>query len=116
MRNKIIIALLSILTINSWGQTETVKIATSAQCIGNCCKERIEEEMQFTKGVTAVNLDIESQVLTVTFKTKKNSIENIREIISGIGYDADDVEADKEVHYKLPECCQNPNFGKPKKE
>ena len=113
---KIIIALFSILTINAWGQTETVKIATSAQCIGDCCKERIEEEMQFTKGVTAVNLDIESQVLTVTFKTKKNSIENIREIISGIGYDADDVEADKEVHYKLPECCQNPNFGKPKKE
>ena len=113
---KIIIALFSILTINAWGQTETVKIATSAQCIGDCCKERIEEEMQFTKGVTAVNLDIESQVLTVTFKTKKNSIENIREIISGIGYNADDVEADKEAHYKLPECCQNPNFGKPKKE
>ena len=49
---KIIIALFSILTINAWGQTETVKIATSAQCIGDCCKERIEEEMQFTKGVT----------------------------------------------------------------
>ena len=113
---KIIIALFSILTINAWGQTETVKIATSAQCIGDCCKERIEEEMQFTKGVTAVNLDIESQVLTVTFKTKKNSVDNIREIISDIGYDADDVEADKEAHYKLPECCQNPNFGKPKKE
>ena len=113
---KIIIALFSILTINAWGQTETVKIATSAQCIGDCCKERIEEEMQFTKGVTAVNLDIESQVLTVTFKTKKNSVDNIREIISDIGYDADDVEADKEAHYKLPECCQNPNFGKPRKE
>ena len=113
---KIIIALFSILTINAWGQTETVKIATSAQCIGDCCKERIEEEMQFTKGVTFVNLDIESQVLIVTFKTKKNSVENIRKIISDIGYDADDVEADKEAHYKLPECCQNPNFGKPKKE
>ena len=113
---KIIIALFSILTINAWAQTETADIFTSAQCIGDCCKERIEEEMQFTKGVTAVNLDIESQVLTVTFKAKKNSIENIREIISDIGYDADDVEADTEAHYKLPECCQNPNFGKPKKE
>ena len=113
---KIIIALFSILTINAWAQTQTADIFTSAQCIGDCCKERIEEEMQFTKGVTAVNLDIESQVLTVTFKTKKNSVEKIREIISGIGYDADDVEADKKAHDKLPECCQNPNFGKPKKE
>ena len=112
---KIIIALFSILTINAWGQTETVKIATSAECIGDCCKERIEEEMQFTKGVTFVNLDIESQVLTVTFKTKKNSVEKIREIISGIGYDADDVEADKESHDKLPECCQNPNLVSPRK-
>ncbi len=113
---KIIIALFSILTINAWAQTETADIFTSAQCIGDCCKERIEEEMQFTKGVTSVNLDIESQVLTVTFKTKKNSVEKIREAISGIGYDADDVEADKKAHDKLPECCQNPNFGKPKKE
>ena len=113
---KIIIALFSILTINAWAQTQTADIFTSAQCIGDCCKERIEEEMQFTKGVTSVNLDIESQVLTVTFKTKKNSVENIREIISDIGYDADDVEADKKAHDKLPECCQNPNFGKPKKE
>ena len=46
MRNKIIIVLLSILTINSWGQTETVKIATSAQCIGDCCRERIEENQE----------------------------------------------------------------------
>ena len=113
---KIIIALFSILTINAWAQTQTADIFTSAQCIGDCCKERIEEEMQFTKGVTAVNLDIESQVLTVTFKTKKNSVEKIREIISGIGYDADDVEADKKAHDKLPKCCQHLDFGKPKKE
>ena len=113
---KIIIALFSILTINAWAQTETADIFTSAQCIGDCCKERIEEEMQFTKGVTAVNLDIESQVLTVTFKTKKNSVEKIRKIISGIGYDADDVEADKKAHDKLPKCCQHLDFGKPKKE
>ena len=116
MRNKIIIALLSILTINSWGQTETVKIATSAQCIGDCCKERIEEEMQFTKGVTAVNLDVESQVLTVTFKIKKTNLDKIKRAISLIGYDADEIIADIKAHDKLPKCCQNPYFGTPKKE
>jgi hypothetical protein len=71
MKN-IIITILSILTINAWAQKETVKIITSAPCSMNCCKERIEEEMQFTKGVTAVNLDIESKILTVTFKKKEN--------------------------------------------
>jgi cation transport ATPase len=111
---KIIIALFSILTINAWAQKETVEIKTSAQC--EMCKERIVEEMQFTKGVTAVNLDVESQILTVTFKVKKNSVENIRTIISAIGYDADDVKADKTAHDNLPGCCQNPDFVEPKEQ
>jgi len=111
---KIIIALFSILTINAWAQKETVEIKTSAQC--EMCKERIVEEMQFTKGVTAVNLDVETQILTVTFKIKKNSVENIRTIISAIGYDADDVKAEENAHNALPYCCQNPDFIKPKEE
>ena len=111
---KIFIAVFSILTINAWAQKETVQIITSAECVANCCKDRIEEEMQFTKGVTAVNLNVESQVLTVTFKTKKNSVENIRKIISSIGYDADDVRANESAHNALPNCCQSLDFSKPK--
>jgi len=99
---------------HAWAQKETVQIKTSAECIANCCKDRIEEEMQFTKGVTAVNLDVESQVLTVTFKTKKNSVENIRTIISNLGYNADDVMANESAHNDLPNCCQSLDFSKPK--
>ena len=111
---KIFIAVFSILTINAWAQKETVQIKTSAECVANCCKDRIEEEMQFTKGVTAVNLDVESQVLTVTFKTKKNSVDNIRKIISNLGYNADDVRANEGAHNDLPNCCQSLDFSKPK--
>ena len=113
---KIIIILLSFLTINVWAQKETVNILTSAECVGNCCKERIEEEMQFTKGVTAVELNIESRILTVTFKTKKTDIDKIRTVVSKLGYNADDLKAVKEAHDKLPKCCQNPDFVKPKNE
>tara|TARA_B100001142_G_scaffold254461_1_gene255451 strand:+ start:91 stop:399 length:309 start_codon:yes stop_codon:yes gene_type:complete len=88
-------------------QKKTLNIMTSAECVENCCKERIEEEMQFTRGVTAVNLDIKTQILTVTFKEKKVNADKIREIISKIGYDADDVKADNKAHNKLPSCCQN---------
>ena len=114
MRNIIIIAIFSILTMNAWAQKETVKIETSAQC--EMCKERIEEEMQFTKGVTAANLDVESQILTITFKSKKTNLDKIKRAISLIGYDADEILADEKAHNKLPKCCQNPDFGKPKKE
>ena len=108
---KLIIALLSILTINAWAQKETVSILTSAACYeGPCCKDRIEEEMQFTRGVTAVDLDIESSILTVTFKIKKTDADKLRKAISSIGYNADNVKASKKAHDNLPACCQHLEF------
>mgnify|MGYP003710462607 CR=1 FL=1 len=47
---------------------------------------------------------------------KKTNLEKIKRAISLIGYDADEIIADKKAHDKLPKCCQNPDFGKPKKE
>ena len=107
---KIIIILFSVLTVNAWAQKETVEILTSASCVDICCKDRIEQEMQFTRGVTAVDLDIESQVLTVTFKTKKTDADKLRKAISLIGYNADDVKANKKAHNNLPSCCQHLDF------
>ena len=107
---KLMIILFSVLTVNAWAQKETVKILTSAECVGVCCKDRIEQEMQFTRGVTAVDLDIDSKVLTVTFKTKKTDADKLRKAISLIGYNADDVQANKKAHDKLPSCCQHLDF------
>jgi copper chaperone CopZ len=107
---KLIIILFSILTVNAWAQKEIVKILTSAPCVGMCCKDRIEQEMQFTRGVTAVDLEIESSILTVTFKTKKTDADKLRQVISSIGYNADDVKANKKAHDKLPSCCQHLEF------
>ena len=107
---KLIIILFSVLTANAWAQKETVEILTSAPCVGICCKDRIEEEMQFTRGVTAVDFDIESSILTVTFKTKKTDANKLRKAISSIGYNADNVKASKKAHDNLPECCQHLDF------
>lgn len=108
---KLIIILFSVLTVNAWAQKETVSILTSAECYeGPCCKDRIEQEMQFTRGVTAVSLDIESSVLTVTFKTKKTDADKLRKLIASIGYNADDVMASKKAHDNLPSCCQHLDF------
>ena len=109
--NRIIIIIFCFFSLSVWAQKETVKIQTSAPCLDMpCCKDIIEEEMQFTRGVTAVNLDIPSAVLTVTFKTKKTNIDKLRKAISLLGYTADDVKADKKAHDKLPLCCQHIEF------
>jgi len=81
-----------------------VVIKTSAQC--GMCKDRIESELGFTKGVKYANLDLETKEVTVRYKASKTSEENIRKAIAGVGYDADDVPADPEAYEKLPACCK----------
>ena len=87
----------------------TVQIKTTAEC--DMCKARIEKEMGFVKGVKKAELDLATKVLTVTYLTKKTSLDEIRKAISKIGYDADDVKAENKAFKKLPECCQT-NTGK----
>ena len=113
MKKIIMFLVISIITLDAWSQKNTIRLVTSAQCVQDCCKERIEEEMQFTRGVTAANLEIETGVLTVTFREKKTDIEKIKKAISLIGYNADDIRADKQAHDELPHCCQHLEFIDP---
>lgn len=83
---------------------EEVKIKTSAIC--GMCKERIESNIKFEKGVTFVELDNETKVATIKYRTKKTNPDKLRQAISKLGHDADDVMADKKAYAKLPACCK----------
>jgi copper chaperone CopZ len=110
MRNLfvLIISLLMVSTVvNAKPKTETIKIKTSSQC--DMCKERIEEALAFEKGVKKSDLDVETQIVTVTYKAGKTTPGKIRRAISKVGYDADDVAADFKAYGKLPACCKKPD-------
>ena len=83
---------------------DTVQIQTSAVC--KMCKERLEHDLAFEKGVTAVELDIETKVLTIVYKKSKTTEKDLRVAVTMVGYDADDMLADQKAHDKLPACCQ----------
>lgn len=83
---------------------DTVNIQTSAKC--NMCKERLEHDISFEKGVTFVELDNETKELTIVYKTNKNNVEKLKTAITKVGYDADEMLADKKAHDRLPACCQ----------
>ena len=87
-------------------KTQTVKIKTSAIC--EMCKERIEKKLAFTKGVSDVNLDVESKdkVVTVIFNPKKTNVLKLKKAIAEVGYDADEVMAETAGYDKLPGCCK----------
>lgn len=83
---------------------ETAVIQTSAEC--GDCKERIEGGLNYTKGVSFAELDLESKKVTVKFNTQKVTLDEIRHKINSIGYDADSSKASLEAVKKLPLCCQ----------
>ena len=88
-------------------KVDTVKIQTSAIC--GMCKERIEHNLAFEKGVKYVDLDKETKVVTIAYKTDKTDKETLKKAVTKIGYDADEMKADQDAHDRLPACCQKGN-------
>ncbi|GAA4456146.1 hypothetical protein GCM10023189_24950 [Nibrella saemangeumensis] len=81
-----------------------VKIKTSAIC--EMCKERIERNLAFEKGVKESNLNLDDKVVTVKYNPKKTDAAKIKANISKSGYDADEITADEKGYNKLPSCCK----------
>ena len=81
-----------------------IKIKTSAVC--GMCKDKIEQGLAYEKGIKDVSLDVETKIATVNYNPAKITPDQIRKAISKLGYDADEVLADKKAYDKLPKCCQ----------
>lgn len=62
--------------------------------------------MHKIKGLKMYDLDIENNQITVYFNPKKTDLQTIRESISKMGYDADDVKADSDSYALLDACCK----------
>jgi len=99
-----VIILASATTFGQDKKTETIKIKTSAVC--DMCKDRIEQGMAFEKGVKNVVLDVETKIVSITYVPSKTTPDDLRKALSKLGYDADNVAADKAAYAKLPACCK----------
>ena len=86
--------------------TQIVAIETSAHC--QDCKDRIEYELTFTKGIISTYFDTQSKKLVVKYKAKKINRDEIRDLIASLGYDADYIKANKEAYNMLPKSCKSP--------
>lgn len=108
MKNSVLFVMMLFIGSFAFGQKApkvlTVEIQTSAEC--GECKERLEGALNFTKGVSFAELDLNSRKLTVKFKTATISLEEIKKQISLLGYHADEVKADQVAFDKLPACCK----------
>lgn len=95
--------------VQAQSKTSVIIIKTKIYCdhCAECgsCKERILNELKFTKGIKAAELDVAKQEITINYFSKKITIEQIKEAINKTGYDADEQLADAKFVGKLDECC-----------
>ena len=105
---KIATILLIVLSFVSNAQEQKKEIKTvTFKVSGACeqCEKRIENAADI-KGVKAAEWDEKTQVLKVTYRTDKVTVEKIREAILKSGHDVENEKAPDASYNKLPDCCK----------
>lgn len=106
-------------TSTSFGQ-KTVETSFWVGGVCGMCEQRIENALD-VKGVKYADYDLASHTLTVAFKTKKISEEQIHKLLNAAGHDTAKSKASDEVYAKIHGCCkyrehkhgETPSCGEP---
>ena len=85
---------------------QAVEILTSAQC--DMCKKSIETKLLSTGGIRFASLSMATKKVTVRYHPEKITPDQIRRVITDLGYDADDQKGNQEAYKSLPACCKKP--------
>ncbi|TVR71685.1 MAG: heavy-metal-associated domain-containing protein [Marinilabiliales bacterium] len=90
-------AIMLLVSTAAWSQlrsTEEVSFKTSADCIN--CKHAIEEMFTFERGVRHALLDLEKNIVTVRYNSRRTDPEKLQKALIDLGYKAEPVEEEKE--------------------
>ena len=88
-------------------QAQTTVTTSTISVKGNCgeCKERIENAADI-KGVKNSIWSEKTHVLSVTYDSKKVSLEQIENAIAKAGHETSSQKANDVSYKALPSCCQ----------
>ena len=92
------------------GNKKIITIQTKIYC-DHCkqcesCGGRFDRDIPFIKGIKDYNFDEKAMTITISYNTKQTTPKKLREAISNIGFDADDVKANPKAVAKLDDCCR----------
>ena len=110
--NILILAIIFSLKINAQTTIKTSTITVK----GNCeeCKERIENAADI-KGVKTSEWNEKIQALTITYDSKKVTLDQIETAIAKSGHTTANHKADTIAYKALPNCCKYENGSCKKK-
>ena len=86
-------------------QIDEINIPT-AQC--NMCVANIENALNGIDGILKYKVELESYRVKVKYNTDKLSLQNIEQLISKAGYQANNSPANVDAYNKLAMCCRIP--------
>lgn len=97
-------------TVSAQKTNQKAVIKTTLHC-DHCkecetCGQLFNKEMLKIKGLKMYELDDKAMTFTVYYNSKKTTLQAIKEGISKLGYDADEVKADAVGYEKLDGCCK----------
>ena len=87
----------------SFAQTKTETFTVSGNC--GMCKSSIEKAAK-SAGAKEAKWDVDSKVLTVTYKSSSTNTAKIQEKIALAGYDNAGAKATSESYNSLHSCCK----------
>ncbi|WP_306349561.1 heavy-metal-associated domain-containing protein [Flavobacterium sp. '19STA2R22 D10 B1'] len=89
-------------------QKATIKTAIYCAHCKECdsCGKTIQTTLLKEKGIQMITLDENAMTIEVIFNSKKTDLTTIKQAISKLGYDADDVKADLLAYEGLDNCCK----------
>jgi len=106
----IVCFLMSVVFVQAQKKVDTLQVKTNIYCshfqICETGDATFKNNFIYNKGIKSYHVDDKSNIITVVYKPKKITPDEIRQAIANMGFDADDVKADEEAHNKLDACCR----------
>ena len=87
---------------------EPGELTVKSSIVCDMCKTTIEEGLAYEKGIKRVAVDVSENTIFVKYNEKKLSEDEVKKLIAGLGYAADDVKPVQEAYDNLHGCCKMP--------
>lgn len=89
---------------NNASKDSTIVIKTTAVC--EMCVETIEKGYAFEKGVKSSSVNLEANIVSVTYRTNKTDAQAVKRALTKMGYAADEMDPDPKAYEDLHYCCK----------
>ncbi len=84
---------------------KTAEFKVSTEC--HVCKDNIESEINYLKGVVYVNVKYEDKTMKVKYNSRKTDEMTIKKAVAEMGYDCGDVKANAKAKNNLGHVCED---------